>query len=153
MRLLPEGAPARAALHQAHACDRDDLAAVRQFCVPWVIEPATVLEKETAHVRRQAYSMIAAYLVMVGASLSVTAIPFAHTRALRLPQQSRLRRFCGEELQGVCVDESDDEIWLRDDVPSEQWLTGASEHGDRDGTAAACWHGHKLPRSEMQQRG
>ena len=70
--------------------------------------------------------------------LSLAAgVPPAHMRALRLPRRSRLQRFCGAELRHVHGDESDDEVWLRDDVPSKQWLTGAIERGACTGAAAA----------------
>lgn len=29
----------------------------------------------------------------------------------------------------MCTDEYDDRVWLRDDVPPKQWLTGAIERG------------------------
>ena len=127
MTLLPEESPARAKLHAAHSCDKHDMAAVRDHCVPWVLDPALVLKKEPAKVRLNAASVVAAYLMAVGASLSNIQAPSTHARFLRLPNTVRMRLFCGVEPDDSYLGDSDDEVWLRDDVPSAQWLAGHAD--------------------------
>ena len=63
----------------------------------------------------------------VGASLSATAVPHRHMRLLHLPKTARMRLLCGVEPDASYLGDSDDEVWLRDDVPSARWLSGMSE--------------------------
>jgi hypothetical protein len=61
--------------------------------------------------------LVAAYLL--GAALSGTAVPAGHLNALQVPQWSRVVQRC--RVQTGVDYESDDEAWLRDDVPSPEW--------------------------------
>ena len=145
MSLLPDGSPARDALRRAHACDASDVAAVTAHCVPWMTDPAAMLDKEAALVRRRACALVAAYLMAVGASVTAVEVPVEHVRALRLPEGSHMRRLCGAAACAACLDDSDDEVWLRDDVPSQQWLTDVLERGGRAVVTAAAAPALPLP--------
>jgi hypothetical protein len=59
----------------------------------------------------------AAYLLGVGAALGDVNVPAGHLNALLLPQWSRVAR----QWRARAGLDSDDEVWLHDDVPSLQW--------------------------------
>jgi hypothetical protein len=124
---LPDASSAHALLAHAVQCDKRDLAAVKRLCVPWVTDPASMLSSETPSVRNNVSKLVAAYLLAVGASLAKCAIPARHVAALHLPRWCRMLRFCKENLSDPCDSDSDEEVMLRDDIPTLLWLDEAVE--------------------------
>ena len=129
MGVLPTDSPARLSLHRALRGDAGDMAAVHDLCVPWVTDPASMLTAETARVRLDVFKRVAAYLLSVGASLAASDVPRAHARLLGLPRSARLARFCSALPNSAPAEDSDDEAWLRDDLPSARWRSGPGECG------------------------
>ena len=79
-----------------------------------------------ARVRDCVGRLVAAYLLAVGAALSGVPVPTAHFQALHLTRTTRLARLCDGAGAAGSDQDSDDEAWLRDDLPSARWLPVAS---------------------------
>lgn len=96
---------ARRALRMARDVDPSSPDAVRACCVPLLLDPHVFLQDCAGPVCAQAYSVIAAYILLVGASLADEAVPvgecvFAAALVrhplsyLALPPWSRILRSC-----------------------------------------------------------
>jgi hypothetical protein len=116
-RTLPANSAARPRLWQAWGCDPEDTEAVWRECVPWVTEPAAMVACERLDVQDTVCRLVAAYLLGVGAALSDSEVPSGHLNALMLPVAGGATVSCA----GGCDYDSDDEAWLRDDIPSLEW--------------------------------
>ena len=124
--VLPACSPSRSLLRQALRCDVHDPEAVSRLCVPWVTDPAAMLVSDGARVRDCVCRLVAAYLLAVGAAVSGVPVPTAHFQALHLTRTTRLVRLCDGAGAAGSDQDSDDEAWLRDDLPSARWLPVAS---------------------------
>ena len=124
--VLPACSPSRSLLRQALLCDVHDPEAVSRLCVPWVTDPAAMLVSDGARVRDCVCRLVAAYLLAVGAAVSGVPVPTAHFQALHLTRTTRLVRLCDGAGAAGSDQDSDDEAWLRDDLPSARWLPVAS---------------------------
>jgi hypothetical protein len=94
-------AHARQALH----VDSFDPAAVRRFCMPWLLDPFCFLSACPRPVSVAVCSLLACYVLLVGASVADAAVPagervfaagLVHSclRPLSLPPSSRVARRC-----------------------------------------------------------
>ena len=124
--VLPACSSSRSLLRQALLCDVHDPEAVSRLCVPWVTDPAAMLVSDGARVRDCVCRLVAAYLLAVGAAVSGVPVPTAHFQALHLTRTTRLVRLCDGAGAAGSDQDSDDEAWLRDDLPSARWLPVAS---------------------------
>ena len=70
--------------------------------------------------------LVAAYLLAVGAAVSGVPVPTAQFQALHLTWTTRLARLCDGAGAAGSTSDSDDEAWLRDDLPSARWLPATS---------------------------
>ena len=85
-------------------------------------DPAAMLVSDGARVRDCVCRLVAAYLLAVGAAVSGVPVPTAHFQALHLTRTMRLARLCDGAASAGSDQDSDDEAWLRDDLPSARWL-------------------------------
>ena len=113
------------------------MAAIREHCVPWVLDRALNISNGPTSVRLNASRVVTACLVAVGASLSNMQAPSTHARFLCLPKALRMRLLCGVEPDASSFTDDNDESWLRDDVPSAQWLAGRADPEDVHNPAGA----------------
>ena len=81
-----------------------------------------MLVSDGARVRDCVCRLVAAYLLAVGAAVSGVPVPTAHFQALHLTRTTRLARLCDGAGSAGSDQDSDDEAWLRDDLPSARWL-------------------------------
>ena len=105
LQALPEHARAKGAVEQLVHANSFCPATVRQSCVPWVLDPGAFLHDCPGPERALVYSLIAAYIVLIGAFVGRDVVSPAHStpavqladrslRALSLPPWSRIvRRF------------------------------------------------------------
>ena len=103
-----------------------DPEAVSRLCAPWVTDPAAMLASDGMRVRDCVCRMVAAYLLAVGAAVSGVPVPTAHFQALHLARTTRLARLGDGDGTARSVPNSDDEAWLRDDLPLARWLPAAN---------------------------
>jgi hypothetical protein len=118
----------------------------RLQCVPWVTDPAAMVTCERLGVQDTVCRLVAAYLLGVGAALSDSEVPSGHLNTLMLPPWSRVAQRCRVRV-GVDYD-SDDEAWLRDDIPSLEWAGLAARSSaavDDAATPAAVPAAHLPP--------
>jgi hypothetical protein len=98
------GAPS-GSMRQALHVDSFDPAAVRLFCLPWLLDPFSFLCAVPRPVSVAVCSILACYVLLVGASVADAAVPagervfaagLVHSclRPLSLPPSSRLARRC-----------------------------------------------------------
>ena len=106
--------------------DMHDPEAGSRLCVPWVTDPEAMLASDGTRVRDCVCHLVAAYLLAVGAAVSGVPMPTAHFQALHLARTTRLARLCDGDGAAGSAPDSDDEAWLRDDLPSARWLPAAS---------------------------
>ena len=98
----------------AERCDPQDTAAVAQLCLPWLTDADSLLKGERRSVRDTVLRLVSAYLLCVGAAASECAVPAGHWKALALPSWSQVAHDAMSSVGPDC--ESEDEVWLRDDV-------------------------------------
>ena len=107
-------------------CDVHDPEAVSRLCVLWVTDPAAMLVSDGVRVRDCVCRLVAAYMLAVGAAVSGVPVPTAHFQALHLTRTTRFARLCDGAGAAGSASDSDDEAWLRDDLPSARWLPAKS---------------------------
>jgi Reverse transcriptase (RNA-dependent DNA polymerase) len=94
LQLLPPGTVGHASLLQCRDVDSFDALSVRDTCVPWVLDPHVSLLGCSASVVEDVCRIVAAFLYLIGASVSGTPAGPARRRvqSLRLPPWSRVAR-------------------------------------------------------------
>jgi hypothetical protein len=123
-------------------------------CVSWVTDPAAMVTCERLDVQDTVCRLVAAYLLGVGAALSDSEVPSGHLNVLMLPPWSRVAQRCRVRV-GVDYN-SDDEAWLRDDIPSLEWVGLAARSSaavDDAATPAAVPAAHLPPIRSPECRG
>ena len=105
LQTLPSHAHARAAVHKSVHANPFCHKTVREVCVPWVLDPGAFLSDCPASVRAQVFSLVAAYILLIGAFVGKDVVSPAQSappvqlarsslRDLSLPPWSRVvRRF------------------------------------------------------------
>ena len=83
--------PAACCCVHARDVDLRDMAAVHRRCAQWVLDPLPFLAGCPPAMVSLAFRLLAAYVLLVGASVSAAAAPFPSLLPLRLPLWSRLR--------------------------------------------------------------
>ena len=108
--ILPAGSSARAALHAACTCSVSDAVALTKEAGPWLTDPMRVVAGEDARVRRTVASVVAAYVLGVGAAVASAGVSRGHLRALNVPRWSRVRKELCLTTEGA----ADPDFWERD---------------------------------------
>ena len=124
--VLPACSPSHSLLRQALLCNVRYPEAVSRLCVPWVTDPAAMLVSDGVRVRDCVCRLVAANLLAVGGAVSGVPVPTAHFQAVHLTRTTRLARLCDGAGAAGSASDSDDEAWLRDDLPSARWLPATS---------------------------